>query len=101
MGEVAQGERGWAFNSGRLQITLGIPGADQEGGFMNATLQSTGNKPELDFSIAIHVEVPSHVVTEEELADYLGGMFQQVVHEHPELHVEMQIGPYGDGEEDE
>lgn len=95
---AVKGERGWAFNSGRLQITLGICGDAQEGGFMNATLQGTG-KDDLEFSIAVHVEVPDGVDTEEKLADYLGGIFGQIVHDHPELHVEMQIGPFGNGED--
>lgn len=93
-----QGERGWAFNRDRLQITLGINGRSQEGSFANATLQGTGNDPELDFSIAIHVEVPSHITTEEALAEYLGGIFSQIVYDHPALHVEMQIGPFDGGE---
>ena len=93
------GERGWAFNGERLEITLGIPGNDQEGSFMNATLQDTGNDPNLEFSIAVHVEIPAEIKDEESLAEYLGGIFQHVVALHPMLHVEMQIGPAGDGDD--
>ena len=87
------GERGWHFNDSRLMLTLGVLGRDQEGSFMNATLQSTENEPSLAFSIAVHVEVPDEVTTEEGLAEYLGGIFGQIRHDHPELHVEIQIGP--------
>ena len=93
-------ERPWAFNSERLKITLGVPGDDQESSFMNATLQWTANDPELAFSIAVNVGVPADVVNEEQLATYLGGIFGDVVHEHPEVHVEIQLGPMEDEEED-
>lgn len=87
----------WAFNSERLRIFSGITGDAQEGGFMNATLQGTMNEPNLEFSVATHVEVPAQIVTEERLMEYLGGIFGAVVHQHPELHIEIQLGPAGDG----
>lgn len=99
MGAVESGERGWHFNDGRLQITLGVPGDAQESSFMNATLQSTENEPNLEFSIAVHVEVPAAIKDEEALADYLGSIFGQIRHDHPELHVEIQLGPEGRGDE--
>lgn len=89
----------WAFNSERLRIHGGICGDAQEGSFMNATLQSTGNEPNLEFSIAVHVEVPAEIVTEELLMDYLGGLFGQVVHAHRELHIEIQLGPEERGDD--
>lgn len=101
MSAVEKGERGWHFNDGRLQITLGVPGNDQEGSFMNATLQSTENEPNLEFSVAVHVEVPGEIQDEEALAEYLGGIFGQIRHDHPELHIEIQLGPEGDGEEEQ
>jgi len=92
-------ERLWPFNSERLQITLGIPGDHQEGSFMNATLQGTGNH-DLEFSVAVHVEIPERIKTQEQLADYLGHeIFGQVVHDNPALHVEIQLGPYGRGDD--
>jgi hypothetical protein len=97
---VAEDGTPWAFNSERLHITGGIPGDAQEGSFMNATLQSTANDPNLEFSVAVHVEIPLQITSEERLMEYLGGIFGDVVHQHPELHVEIQLGPEGDGEED-
>lgn len=91
--------RSWAFNSERLNITLGICGNDQEGSFGNATLQGTGNDPALEFSVAVHVEVPADITNQEDLADYLGRMFGDIVHRWPVLHVEVQLGLDGDGEE--
>ena len=91
-------ERDWAFNSERLKITLGVCGDAQEGSFTNATLQRTANDNDLEFSIAVHIEVPAKVNTQDELADYLGGIFGGVVHGWPQLHVEIQLGPCGDGE---
>jgi len=84
-------ERPWAFNSEKLKITLGVPGDAQESSFMNATLQWTANDPELAFSIAVHLEVPADVVNEDRLATYLGNIFGDIVHTHPEVHVEIQI----------
>jgi hypothetical protein len=86
-------ERPWAWNSRRLTITLGITGSAQEGSFTNATLQHPENEPNLAFSIAVHVDVPADVTDEDALAEYLDGIFGDVVHEHPELHVEIQLGP--------
>jgi len=94
-------ERPWEFNSERLRIFMGICGDDQESSFMNATLQSTDNDPNLEFSISTHVEIPAFVRSEESLAGWLGSIFGDVIHEHPELHFEIQIGPEGDGEEDD
>ena len=85
--ESGEGQRGWHFNNDRLRITLGITGNEQEGSFGNATLQDTGNDPRLEFSIAVHVEVPAEIKDEEALAEYLGGIFQHVVALHPMLHV--------------
>lgn len=93
---VASDEWEWPFNSQRLKITGGICGDAQEGEFMNATLQGTG-KDDLEFSVAVHVEIPDEIDTEQKLADYLGRIFGDVVHQRPELHVEIQLGPYGDG----
>lgn len=101
-------ERPWPFNSKALQITMGICGDAQESSFGNATLQSTqgpykadlGQKY-LEFSIAVHVDVPKTVQGEDELARYLGGIFGDIVHRHPGLSVEIQIGPPGDGEDEE
>ena len=67
---------------------------------MNATLQSTDNDPNLDFSISVHVEVPAHITTEEVLFDYLHGLFSQVVQVFPALHVNIKLGPFGRGEDD-
>lgn len=94
-------EREWAFNSERLKITMGICGDAQEGSFMNATLQSTQNAPNLEFSVACHVEIPAHIKTEDALAHYLGGIFGDVIDRHPGLHFEIQLGPADRGEEDD
>lgn len=94
-------ERAWPYNSERLHIVMGISGDAQESGFMNATLQGTGNDPNLEFSVAVHVEIPSVIVTEDVLAAYLGAKFGDLL-DRPEgqgLHVEIQLGPAGDGEE--
>lgn len=85
-------ERPWAFNNERLKITLGISGADQESSFMNATLQDTANDPNLDFSIATHVEVPADITTEDDLAQYLGGIFGDIIDKHAGVHIEIQLG---------
>lgn len=68
---------------------------------MNATLQSTGMDPDMEFSIAVHVEVPAGVVTEGELFEFLHDLFGEVVRQFPLLHVEIKLGPAGSGEEDE
>jgi hypothetical protein len=41
-------------------VTEGIPGADQQGSFINATLQAVGLN--LDMSVATRVEVPPGVI---------------------------------------
>jgi hypothetical protein len=96
--ELKTTERRWAHNSERLTITLGVPGDAQQSDFMNATLQTTGNDPNLEFSVAVHVEIPSHIVKEDQLAEYLGAIFAQVTNLQPALHVDIQLGPEGDGE---
>lgn len=93
-------ERPWHGNTERLKMFLGIPGNDQESSFTNATLQSTANDPNLEFSIAVHVEIPALVRSEESLAGWLNLIFEDFVYQHPEVHVEIQIGPEGSGEED-
>jgi len=93
-------ERPWPYNSERLRIFMGICGDAQESSFMNATLQSTANDPNLEFSIATYVEIPANITTETQLADFLGGIFGEVAYQNPRLHFEIQIGPEGDGEED-
>lgn len=93
------GERGWSFNRDRLELTLGIDGKAQASDFMNATLQSACDHT-LDFSVAVHVSVPDTVdPSEEALADFLGGIFAQIVADHPELSVQIQIGPFGDADD--
>lgn len=87
----------WASNSERLKIFGGIDGDAQESDFMNATLQSTANDPNLEFSIAVHVEIPAAIETQEQLMNFLGGIFGDVVYQHDGLHVEIQLGPAGDG----
>ena len=89
------------INSERLKITLGLTADDQESNFMNATLQYTANDPELAFSIAVHIEVPVDVVDEDRLATYLGDIFDDIVHKHPEVHVEIQVGPMEEPEPEE
>lgn len=89
----------WEHNSERLKMYLGIPGDEQESDFMNATLQETANDPNLEFSIATHVEIPALIRSERSLAGWLGMIFEDFIHEHPEVHIEIQIGPAGNGEE--
>jgi hypothetical protein len=84
----------------RLDIEGGWTGNEQEAEFTNATLQSTGMDPDMEFSIAVHVECPAGVVTEGELFSYLHGLFGQVVQVFPSLHVEIKLGPAGAGEDD-
>lgn len=90
--------RPWRGNSERLQIHMGICGDEQESSFMNATLQRTGNDPALEFSIATHVEIPALVRSEESLAGWLGLIFDDFVHEHPEVRIEIQLGSTGDSQ---
>jgi hypothetical protein len=87
----------WAYNSERLKIFGGITGDAQEGSFMNATLQSTGNDPNLEFSVAVHVEIPAAIETQEQLMNFLGGIFGEVIYQQDGLHVEIQLGPAEDG----
>lgn len=94
-------ERPWAFNSERFQIHMGICGDDQESSFMNATLQRTDNDPDLEFSISTHVEIPAFIRSEEALAGWLGMIFGDFLYERPEVHIEIQLGPAGDGEKDD
>lgn len=93
-------EHPWAFNSPRFKIFMGIPGDDQESSFMNATLQQSSGEPTLEFSIATHLDVPKYVRSEDSLANWLNMVFGDFVHEHPEVEIEIQIGPEGSGEED-
>ena len=94
-------ETPWSFNSKRLDITKGITGDGQEGSFMNATLQSAQGG-ELEFSVAIYIDVPETVRGEDALADFLGHkVFGEFVHQHPEASVVIQLGPAGDGEEED
>ncbi len=67
---------------------------------MNATLQETANDPNLEFSIATFVEIPAFVRSEDSLAGWLGMIFDDFLHEHPEVHFEIQLGPAGSGEEE-
>lgn len=86
--------------SERLEIESGWTGDEQETSFTNATLQSTGMDPDMEFSVAVHVECPAGVVTEGELFEYLHGLFSEVVHQFPRLHVEIKLGPAGAGEDE-
>lgn len=89
--------------SDRLRIEGGIYGGDQESSFMNATLQAVGmthgGSPVLDMSIAVHVDVPQEVAhNEEKLHDYLQRLFRPLLDDNKNVSVEIQTGPYGDGE---
>jgi hypothetical protein len=94
-------ERAWAFNSQRLQITLGVPGETQRHEFQNATLQPASviedGEFKLDFSIAVYVDVPEYVDTEDLLAEYLAEIFRKLCRDNPEVNVEIQVGPFEKG----
>ena len=88
-----------------LTITSGVSGDDQESSFMNATLQHAGDLG-LEFSIAVHVNVPADVKDELDLHYYLRDLFAEAIHHtnsiygRDTLSVEIQLGPAGDGEDD-
>jgi hypothetical protein len=97
--------------SERLLIEGGITGSAQEGSFMNATLQAVGPikddegkyvDPVLDMSIAVHVAVPEPFARDEaDLHRYLRDLFGRLVREHPNIEIQIQTGPYGDGPEED
>lgn len=82
-----------------LEIETGVCGNDQEGSFMNATLQSHG---ELEFSIATYVSVPDEITSEGELQSYLtlllGGLLYRADGKSP-VSFEVQLGPAGSGDD--
>lgn len=82
-----------------LWIDTGIPGAEQESNFMNATLQKLRDE-NVDFSVACHIGVGAEVKTEEQLFDYLADLLGRVTEAFPDLNFEVQIGPYGEGDDD-
>lgn len=87
--------------SEQLWITDGVSGGEQEGSFMNATLQGSEG---VSFSIAVHVGLPASVRTEAQVHRFLKDVFLDAI-EHTDklygqstLNVEIQIGPTDDGE---
>jgi hypothetical protein len=80
-------------SSERLDIEDGWTGNEQQASFANATLQSTGNDPNMEFSVAVHVEIPASIKSQDQLFGYLHGLFGQVVQVFPSLHVEIKLGP--------
>lgn len=99
---VENGESRYEYSE-HLWITTGVPGNDQEGSFMNATLQDDAWGHE--FSVSIHVAVPFDC-TEDELRDYLRDVFQTAIDATDRefaqgtLNVEIQLGPAGSGEDE-
>ena len=70
-------------SSERLDIEDGWSGNQQEAEFMNATLQSTATDPDMEFSVAVHVEIPARIDSEAKLFGYLYGVFDQVTQKFP------------------
>lgn len=93
-------ETRWPYNTRRCEIALGIPGDAQESDFMNATLQPTG-KGNLEFSVSVLIEVPEEIETEMELAEYLWSLFEPFTRRNRDVSVQIQLGPQGDGEEED
>lgn len=81
--------------SRHFSISTGIPGEAQESSFMNATLQDAGD---LDFSVAVHVAVPTEIETENALREYLHTVFADALdvtdryYGRGTVEVEIQIG---------
>lgn len=85
-----------------LSITTGVPGTDQEGSFMNATLQDVDDVG-LSFSVAVHVGIPAGIETEEALRDHLRRVFETAIEATggSTLAVEIQLGPTEEPEDEE
>ena len=84
-----------------MKIQKGICGDDQLDTFTNATLQSGGSK-KVEFSIATFLEIPPEFegASEDNLAQYIAGLLEEVERRFSGLSFEVQIGPQGTGEED-
>jgi hypothetical protein len=77
---------------GRVSIESGIPAAEQESSFMNATLQDTVGG-ELSFSVATYIGMPVYYETSEGLLEeYLFDLLREIAAKYP-LRFEVQIGP--------
>lgn len=74
---------------GRLVITTGISGEEQESSFMNATINTVGNN--LAFSIAIHAPESASFSTEEDIVAKVRKDFQPLV--DCGWNIEIQVGP--------
>ncbi len=83
----------------RLKIEAGIPGNDQESSFTNATLQTI--REDLEFSIATYISVGESVKTEADLASLISNVLAPIVAEDPRISFEVQLGPYGEGPDEE
>jgi len=76
-----------------VQIDTGINEDDQEGGFMNSTLQNAGEK--LAMSIQTHLVVPPCIADggEEAVALWIKGMLCMAAKAVPGLTFNVQVGP--------
>lgn len=74
-------------------LTTGIAEQDQEGSFMNATLQPAG--PDLALSIATHFSVPASVAAlgEQAVANLVYEALTQAAKATLGLSFEVQLGP--------
>lgn len=83
----------------RVQVETGWTGDDQEGSFMNATLQSvSGGK--FEFSIAMFIDLPPHN-SEEELATTLTSMLSHIAARYPQVSFDVKLGLAGGGDDDD
>ena len=85
-----------------MKIQKGICGDDQLDNFTNSTLQSGGSK-RVEFSIATFLEIPEEFesASEDDLAQYIEGLLEEVERRFSGLSFEVQIGPLGAGLEDD